>query len=102
MIGSKLILALAAILVGSCALLAAVDGAAAKPKTQATGTFDCSCTGGSGTCSFTTSGPIMKCTKGGSDTCTGACTLKTTPTGAGGAAALKGGAAKSSGKLKAQ
>lgn len=72
------------------AIPVAAGGAIAKPIQQGTGSFDCSCSGGKGTCSYSTSGPTMSCSKKSGDTCTGSCKMTITPT-AGGAAAIKSG-----------
>jgi hypothetical protein len=98
MLRSKVSLVSAIALVSTLAIFVAAGGAMAKPKTQATGSFDCSCSK-TGTCSFSTSGPTMSCTKGANDTCTGSCTLSTKPGVGGAAATVKSGAANS--KLKA-
>jgi hypothetical protein len=72
---------LIAFVVAASAVAFAGDGAKARPKNNVTGTFDCSCHRGSGTCSMRTVGGVMICNKGGG-TCTGKCELSTTSTGA--------------------
>jgi hypothetical protein len=42
------------------------------------GTFDCSCAGGTGGCTLSQTGGALICYKGGSDTCTNQCRLSTT------------------------
>jgi hypothetical protein len=45
------------------------------------GTYDCSCDGGTGTCTITHNGGDLGCSKNFDDTCTASCTLTTTQSG---------------------
>jgi hypothetical protein len=57
-----------------------------------TGTYECSCSGGKGTCTVIQTGPTVNCSSTGGATCTGICTLEITTTGvAPPAAATRGG-----------
>ncbi len=78
-------LALAAILA-----LASEGGTLAASKLSVVEQFDCSCKGGSGTCTFTSSTTKISCYKGVGDSCTAECTLSTT-SGGGGKVMLKQG-----------
>ena len=61
------------------------------------GTYNCSCTNGmgnaAGTCSLTSTGTVMVCTKGTARSCNGTCSLTTTTTGLNGAMAARARAA---------
>ena len=51
----------------------------AMPKEQ--GTYDCSCKGGKGSCTFKSSDTEVSCYHGAADTCDGSCQLKSSPNG---------------------
>ena len=68
------------------AVLAALTIAAGVQAAQAmqnklheAGSFDCSCSGGNGTCTFVSSTENTDCYKGVGATCTGTCKLTMTP-----------------------
>ena len=83
-------------------LLAAVSphGAIAKQKLDEPANFNCSCTKGTGNCTFTSTPNSFACYRGTGDTCNGSCTL-TTQTGAA-AAATKGATGAKSGIVKGE
>jgi hypothetical protein len=56
-----------------------IQPAAAMKNLNESGTFDCSCSGGSGTCTFESSTDNTSCYKGTSATCTGTCKLTIIP-----------------------
>jgi hypothetical protein len=56
----------------------------AMPKEQ--GTYDCSCHGGSGSCTFKSSSTEVSCYHGAADTCAGSCQLTSSPNPTGGIA----------------
>ena len=52
-----------------------------KTRLGVSGTYDCSCYRGAGTCVLSTTTQGISCTKGQTGTCTGDCTMSTTSTG---------------------
>lgn len=58
---------------------AGLHGAQAMQKRHETGSFDCSCHNGRGTCTFESSTDNTDCYKGAENTCTGSCMLTLTP-----------------------
>ncbi len=68
----------------AAALFIAVSGQAmAMPKEQ--GSYDCSCKGGSGTCTFKSASDNISCGRAAGDTCSGKCQLSTAPDSSGSA-----------------
>ena len=57
-------------------------------RANVSGTFDCGCTGGSGSCTLSQEGSFLICYKGGTDTCTAECRLSTRIPSIGAGAAL--------------
>ena len=55
------------------------QAAQAMKRLNESGSFDCSCSGGAGTCTFVSSTDNTDCYKGPSNTCTGTCKLTLTP-----------------------
>ncbi len=64
-------------LFGLTLLVASGQAAMAMPKES--GDYDCSCKGGSGSCTFKSGSTNISCYKGGGNTCSGKCELSTTP-----------------------
>ena len=87
---SKIVLVLAAIFATACVVSFANRGAIAASKLQAKGTFTCTCSVGTGTCTLITTPDSLYCSVGTTATCKGTCQLTTTTTGIGGAAAIRG------------
>jgi hypothetical protein len=67
------------IMIAALAIAGGIQAAAAMQKLHEAGTFDCSCSGGRGTCTFESSTDNTSCYNGPSDTCTGTCKLTLTP-----------------------
>ena len=79
MLKSTLILKGAALVVAALVIAGASQTAVALPKEQ--GTYDCSCKGGKGSCTFKSSDTEISCYHGYADTCDGSCQLKSSPNG---------------------
>lgn len=62
---------------------------AESPTPLESGTFDCSCKDGTGTCTFKTGTTGVSCYRGPASSCSGTCTLTLTPDATGGAAQRK-------------
>jgi hypothetical protein len=73
---------LLAVVVTASAVALLGGGAQALKKRATIGTYDCVCSGGTGTCTTETTTTEMKCVKGINGTCTGTCKLSSTSTGA--------------------
>ncbi len=68
-----------ALLVAAVMVAGASQTAIAMPKEQ--GTYNCSCKGGKGSCTFKSSDTEISCYRGYADTCDGSCELKSSPNG---------------------
>jgi hypothetical protein len=80
----------AAMVVAAFVIAGASQAAFAMPKEQ--GTYDCSCKGGKGSCTFKSSDTEISCYHGAADTCDGSCQLKSSPNGGSAArGSVKGG-----------
>jgi len=90
------------IAIAALAIAAGIGGADAASKLQETGSFDCSCSGGQGTCTFESSTDNTSCYGGPEDTCSGSCKLTMTPDKATSSPTrnIPGAAAKTGTKLK--
>jgi hypothetical protein len=86
---SKNALAIASLILATLVVVSAGPGAMALSK-QIKGKWNCSCSGGSGTCTVYQKDNTVECQKTSDDTCTGSCEMSTTTTGVGGAVMLKG------------
>jgi hypothetical protein len=64
-------------LLGLALLVASGQAAMAMPKES--GDYDCSCKGGSGSCTFKSGSTSVSCYKGAGNSCSGKCELSTTP-----------------------
>ncbi len=71
----------------------APDGASAKPK-NISGSYNCYCLMGTGTCDMIVESGRVRCGRSGSNPCEGSCRLDTTTSGLTGGAAVKSGTAK--------
>jgi hypothetical protein len=72
----------ATILVAAFVAASAGQAAFAVPKEQ--GTYDCSCKGGKGSCTYKSNGSEISCYRGYADTCEATCQLSTSPVPGGG------------------
>jgi hypothetical protein len=79
MLKSTRILKGAAMVIAAFVIAGASQAAIAMPKEQ--GSFDCSCKGSKGTCTFKSNGSEISCYRGYADTCEGSCQLSSSPTG---------------------
>jgi len=61
------------------AIVCCIHPALAMQNQNETGSFDCSCSGGQGTCTITAAPTGTTCLKINGATCTGRCTMTVTP-----------------------